>query len=157
MWHGDNNQPHAVTTRLGSGLIYSLSHGSSPGVRLHWLSCLAAVGPLTEFFLCSISSWMPISVFISDWSRWALSLVLLCGACYVILALALQYWIVGWACRHGQWSEEDEREGEKAGERGWTYEKNSEWISVPSLFIGWWRATLCVYPWPSYLLISPPF
>lgn len=155
MWHGDNAQPHAVTTRLGSGLIYSLSHGSSAGVRHHWSACLAVVGPLTEFFLCSISSWMPISVFISDWSRWALSLVLLCRACYVILAstavLDCGLSVQAWPVERGRW------EREKAGERGWTYEKNSEWISVPSLLIGWWRATLCVYPWPSYLLISPPF
>lgn len=40
-----------------AGLIYSLSHGSSPAVRLHWSVCLAVVGPLTEFFLCSNSSW----------------------------------------------------------------------------------------------------
>lgn len=25
------------------------------------------------------------------------------------------------------------------------------------MLIGWWRALLSVYPWPSYLLISPPY
>lgn len=98
----------------------------------------------TESFLCSTSSWMPISVFISDWPRWALSLVLLHEACNVILActgldcgLSVQAWPV--------------ERGRCESERGWMY----EWISVMSLFIGWW---LRVYPWPSFLLIStPPF
>lgn len=137
-----------------AGLIYSLSRGSSPALSLHWSVCLALVGLLTELFLSSVSSWMPISVFISDWPRWALSLVLLCGACYVILActavLDRGLSVQAWPVERGRW------EREKASEKGWMHEKTSEWISVPSLFIGWWRATPRVYPWPSYLLISPP-
>lgn len=137
-----------------AGLIYSLSRGSSPALSLHWSVRLALLGLLTELFLCSVSFWMPISVFISDWPRWALSLVLLCGACYVILActtvLDRGLSVQAWPVERGRW------EREKASEKGWMHEKNSEWISVPSLFIGWWRATPRVYPWPSYLLISPP-
>lgn len=46
------------------------------------------------------------------------------------------------------WGRKQAREGECM--------KRTQWISVTSLFIGWWRATLCVYPWPSFFLISPP-
>lgn len=57
--------------------------------------------------LCSISSCMPISVFVSDWPRWALSLVLLCGACYVIVGLSVQPWPV----ERGRWERESPWEG----------------------------------------------
>lgn len=67
-------------------LIDSLSRGSSPAGGLHWPGRLAPLALLTGLFLCGVSSWMPICVSISDWPRWALSPVLLRGACYVILA-----------------------------------------------------------------------
>lgn len=45
---------------------------------------------------------------------------------------------------------ESEREGEVESKKLWSS------FYASGLLIGWWRAMLSVYPWPSYLLISPP-
>lgn len=60
-----------------------------------------------------------------------------------------------WVERAGMASGARKMRGRKQGREGECM-KRTQWISVTSLFIGWWRATLCVYPWPSFFLISPP-
>lgn len=146
-WRGDDARPHVVTTRLGSFTVWAMGAllhpdfiGPSAGQwLLLWLRAffldanlgvhlrLAQMGPVTGS---------------APWS-------LLCNP-------GLRCSAGLWAERAGMasgarkmWGRKQVREGECM--------KRTQWISVTSLFIGWWRATLCVYPWPSFFLISPPF
>lgn len=107
MWQGDNSQPPAVTTRLGSFTVWAggaLLQSDSIG-RSAW-HCLLFW--LSSFFL-DANLW-----FISDWPRWALSLMLLCGACHVILActevLDCGLSVQAWPVERGRWERESEWE-----------------------------------------------
>lgn len=145
-----------------AGLICRLSRGSSPAVGLHWSVCLALFGLPTDFFLCSGSSWMPISEFISDWP-----LVLLCGACYVILActavLDRGLSVQAWPVERGRWERESQWERVNAWKElrvdfcsepvHWRMASNAACLPMAQLFANLSPLSPSSTDWPS---VHPP-
>lgn len=150
VWLGDNARPHVVTTRLGSFTVWAMGallHSDFIGPSawhclLLWLSSFF----LQHFFLdanLGVHLWLAKMVPVTGSAPWSL-------LCNPGSHCSIGLWVERAGMASGarkMWGRKQVREGERM--------KRTLWISVTSLFIGWWRATLCVYPWPSFFLIPP--